>query len=265
MVSKSKRISFGSLIKSEYEKIFFLRSTKVYLGLVIIMSLIMGLIFSLTTSVTQGRAITELAPIDVISANMLGIDVATIMLIIFTALSISREFTIKLINISLAATPNRKRFYLGKLVTYFILTLIISIVVGLLNYFASQIILISNGLPTVSLLDNSLRQFVLGSMVMPVFYSLLTVAAIFIFRNSGGAITFSLGVMLIPGLINMLSDNIQMLIKPILPVSSLHSLSGIAEVGSFEVLGVATSIIILIAWVFITSLVGIFQFERNDM
>ncbi len=264
MVSKFKIVSFGNLIKSEYEKIFFLKSTKIYIGSVIITSVIMGLIFALTTRVTQGRTITELAPIDVISANMLGIDVATIMLIIFTAISISNEFSTKLINISLAATPNRKRFYIGKFATYFILTLIIGVIVGLLNYFASQIILISNGLPTVSLSHNSLRQFVLGSMVMPVFYSLLTVAAIFIFRNSGGAITFSLGVMLIPGLISMLSDSVQKVIMPILPISGIHSISGIAEVDSFELLGITTSVITLITWILITSVVGIFRFYKKD-
>lgn len=265
MILKSKKASFGSLIKSESKKIFFLRSSRIYIGATIITSLIMGLIFSLTTSVTQGKAITELSPMDVISANMLGIDVATIMLIVFTALSISSEFSTKLIQVSLAATPNRNRFYLGKLVIYLILTLIIGTVVIFLNYFAGQLILLCNNLSTVSFFDISIQQFVLGSILMPVFYSLLTVAATFIFKNSGGAITFSLGVMLIPGLIKMFSDSIQRLIIPIFPVSALHSLSGIAEVEAFELLGTTTSIIILIAWIGLTSLIGIFQFERNDV
>lgn len=265
MISKTRRMSFWNLIKSEYEKIFFLKFSKIYIGLVIIISLIMGLIFSLTTGITQGRTITELASIDVISANLLGIDVAAIMLIVFTALSISSEFSSKLIHVSLAVTPNRKRFYLAKLITYLILTLIIAAIVGFLNYFAGQIILIANNLPQVSLFDISIRQFVFGSMLMPMFYSLLTVAAVFIFGSSGGAITFSLGIMFIPGLVKMFSKSIQKVIIPILPVSSLHSISAIAESESFEVLGITTSIFILFMWIAITSLVGILQFERKDI
>jgi len=102
-------------------------------------------------------------------------------------------------------------------------------------------------------------------MVMPIFYCLLTVAATFMFRNSAGAITFSLGILFIPGLIRMFSDTIQKLIIPILPIAALHSISGIAEKDSFEVLSTTTGIIILIAWIYITSFIGILQFERKDV
>jgi ABC-2 type transport system permease protein len=57
--------------------------------------LALGLIFSLTTSVTQGKAISEMSSIDVISSCMLGVDVTAIMLIIFAAISNAKEFTTK--------------------------------------------------------------------------------------------------------------------------------------------------------------------------
>jgi len=264
MRTELKRASFWNLIKSEYQKIVFLRFSKIFLVSLIILSLALGLIFSLTISVTQGKAITELQSFDVISVSMLGIDVAAIMLIIFTALLISSEFSTKLIHVSLAVTPNRKRFYLSKLTTYFLLSLVISIVTAFLAYFLGQLILMFNNMPTVSLLDPSIRQFILGCIAMPIFYCLLAVAATFTFGNSACAITFSLGVLLIPGLIRMFSDEIQKLIIPILPIAALHSISGIAERGSFELLSMTTSIIILVVWIFITSLIGIWQFERKD-
>ncbi|MBZ2174269.1 hypothetical protein K8M07_03305 [Schnuerera sp. xch1] len=265
MITKSKKASFGKLIQSEYQKIFFLKFSKIFIGCLIIISLLMGLIFSLTTNVTQGKAITELSPMNIISANMLGIDVATIMLIIFTGMSISKEFSTKLVHVSLAVTPNRQKFFFGKFIIYLILSLLVSIIVTLLTCAAAELVLITNGLPTVSFFDPMFRQFVFGSMYMPVFYCLLTVAATFIFRSSGGAITFSLTIMFIPGLISMFSDTIQRLIIPILPVSALHSISGVAEKESFELLGISTSILLLLVWIVITSLIGIFQFERKDV
>src|SRR5690606_15480165 len=143
------------------------------------------------------------------------------------------------------------------------LSLLVSIITTLLTFFAGHIILLLNNMTTVSIFDSSLSQFVLGSSIMPVFYCLLTVAATFIFRSSGGGITFSLVIMLIPALINMFPDSIQKLLVPILPQSAIHSLAGTAQVGSFELLGITTSILLLFAWIIITSLIGVIQFERK--
>jgi ABC-type transport system involved in multi-copper enzyme maturation permease subunit len=254
-----------NLIQAEFKKIFFQKSSKVYMLTLILVSLVLGLIFSLTTSVTQGKAIVELSSMDVLSSNILGVDMANIMLIIFTAMSISKEFTTKLINISLAITPNRKRFYLGKVITFFILSAIISIVIVLLSYSTSQLILAANKMPLVTLRDNAVRQFIIGVMIMPLFYAIITVAATFIFKSSAGAITFSLVVMIIPALVKMFSDSIQRILLPIFPQTAIHSLSGAVEKGSAESIGVINSIIVLLMWVLLTSLVARISFQKEDL
>ncbi|GAB6085818.1 hypothetical protein [Alkaliphilus crotonatoxidans] len=265
MTVKLKKVSFKNLIKAEYQKVMFLKFSKTFLGILVLTSLAMGLIFSLTTNVTQGKSIAQMSPTNIISASMLGIDVAAIMLIIFTALSISSEFSTKLIHVSLAVTPNRKRFYYSKFLTYGLLAVVISLLVTFLTFIAGQLVLVSNGVPMASLKDNSLVKLIIGSAVMPVFYCLLTVAATFIFRSSAGGITFSLAVMFIPALIKMFSKNIQGLILPILPQSSLHSLSGIVSENPYELLGNGTSILLLLLWIGITSAIGIFQLVRKDV
>lgn len=253
------------LMQAEYKKIVFLRFSKVYLVSLIVASLVLGVIFSLTTNVTQGRAITELPTKDVISANMLGVDLANVMLIIFTALLISSEFSTNLIHVSLAVTSNRKRFYFGKLMTYFLLSVAISVVTALLTYLAGQLILAIHHMSMATFLNSSIRQFVLGVMVMPVFYCVLTVAATFIFRSSGGGISFSLGIMAIPALIKMFSNGIQKIFLPILPQSAIHSLSGAVAKGSFEHLGLLPSICVLLAWIVITSFIALIKFEKRDI
>src|SRR5690625_5260136 len=97
-----------NIIQAEYKKIFFLSFSKVFLTFTIGISLLIGVIFAVTTNITQGTAITDLSVMEVVSANMLGVDLASILLIIFTALTISREFTAETIYTSLAAIPNRK-------------------------------------------------------------------------------------------------------------------------------------------------------------
>ncbi len=254
-----------NLIKSEFKKIFFLKSSRAYMLSLIVLSLILGLIFSLTTNVTQGKAITDLSSMDVLSANMLGVDLANIMLIIFTAISISKEFSTKLINVSLVITPNRKKFFLGKIITFFLLSTAISIIVVILAYLASQLILTVNDMPRVTLQDLAVRQFILGVMTMPIFYAIITVAAVFLFNSGAGAITFSLGVMALPALIKMFSNSIQRTLLPVFPQSAIHSLAGVVKKGSGESLGTIASMCLLLAWIIMTSLAANAKFQKQDI
>lgn len=254
-----------NLIQAEFKKIFFLKSSKVYMLTLIVASLVLGVIFSLTTKVTQGKAIIELSSMDVLSSNMLGVDLANIMLIIFTAISISKEFSTKLIDVSLVITPNRKRFFLGKLITYFLLSIAISIATILLTYLTSQLILVVNSMPLLTLTDNAVRQFIIGVMIMPIFYALITVAATFLFKSSAGAITFSLGVMVMPAIVKMFSHSIQKILLPIFPQSAIHSLSGAVEKGSAESLGAITGICVLLFWIVVTSFVANIKFQKQDI
>lgn len=254
-----------NLIRAEFKKLFFLKSSKVYILTLIVSSLVLGMIFSTTTNVTQGKAIIELSSMEVLSANMLGVDLANIMLIIFTAISISKEFSTKLIQVSLTITPNRRRFLGGKIITFFIISVIISIATIILTYLISQVILAVNRMPLVTLKDIAVRQFIFGVMIMPIFYTLIAVAATFIFKSSAGAITFSLAIMGIPALVKMFSESTQKVLLPIFPQSAIHNLSGAVEKGSTESLGIITSICILLAWIAVIILVANFKFEKQDI
>ena len=254
-----------NLINAEFKKIFFLKSSRIYLLILIVLSLILGLIFSLTTNVTQGRAITELSPMDVLSANMLGVDLANIMLIVFTAISIAKEFSTKLINISLVITPDRKKFFFARLITYFLLSLVISIILVILSYLASQLILTANNIPVLSLKDNKVRQFISGVMIMPAFYTIITVAAVLLFNSGAGAITFSLAIMALPALIKMFSSSIQRVLLPVFPQSAIHSLAGVVKKGSAEAMGITADVFVLLAWIIICSILANLKFQNQDI
>lgn len=60
---------------AEMKKIRFSRFSRLYLIMTIALSVLVGLLFSLTTNVTQSRALEELKPMEVITVNMLGVDV----------------------------------------------------------------------------------------------------------------------------------------------------------------------------------------------
>lgn len=253
-----------NIIQAEFKKIFFLRFSKVYLLFTIGISLLTGFIFAVTTNVTQGKAITDLSVMEVVSANMLGVDLASILLIIFTALAVSREFTAETIYTSLAAVPDRKKIFMGKSITFFIISMVIGTLTAGLLYLISQIILMVNGMNAASLADTDIGQFVFGVILMPVFYCPLTVAATIFFKSSSGGIASSIIILVIPSLINMFPDTIQKIMLPFMPQSAIHSLSGTAAADSFEASGTFTSISVLILWWLVTFMFAVLSFQKRD-
>ena len=99
------------LVLAEYKKLFFLKFSKRYLSALIIASSAFGVMLSLTTRMTTGRPFSELRPHEVLSMNLLGVDLGNIMLIVFTAISIHREFSTGYIQVSLSNTGKDALFY----------------------------------------------------------------------------------------------------------------------------------------------------------
>lgn len=254
-----------ALIKAEWQKLWFRRFTIIYLCVLTLTSTLLGIVFSLTTNTTEGRALTELTSMEVITANMLGVDAGTILLVIFSALMIANEFSTKCINVSLAITPKRFRFFTAKFITFGILSIVIGIMVTLLTFLSGQIILSGNGMNMVLLSSPELLQLLVGCAVMPIFYCLLTVCLTFLFQSSAGSISFTLGVMLLPAFITWFSAPVQQALLPIMPRSALHSLAGLAEQGTPEELTILSSIIILAIWILLAYIIGVWKFKRRDL
>lgn len=59
-------------IQANFKQILFLRTAKTFLTTIVFVSVMLGAIFTLTTNITQGRALSELTPMNIFSANMLG-------------------------------------------------------------------------------------------------------------------------------------------------------------------------------------------------
>lgn len=253
-----------NIIQANTKEMLFLKATKLFLSTIILASVILGAIFTLTTNVTQGRPLTELSTMDVFSANMLGVDLAAILFIAFTAMTISKEFSTNKISLSLSVTPNRIKFYIGKFMSYLLLSSVISLVVIGLIFGSTQLILAVNGMELISVSDVEVRQFILGVFLMPVFYSLITVAATFIFSSSWGGIVFSLLTMFLPALVRMFTETIQAILLPIFPETALHNLSGIVTSGSIEYIGVGYSLLVLISWIVVLSVIATLKFQKQD-
>ncbi len=250
-------------IRAEWKKIWFPKSSRLYLPFVMIFSVLMGLVFAFTTKVTQQRTLSELKPMSVIEVNMLGVDVAAILLILFAAVQIGREFQGKTIQTYLIATPDRTRYFRAKLLMFFLLSFVVGVLVALITLGNGQLILSS--VQGQTLPASEVWRFAAGCVAMPLFYVLLTVCAAFFFRSTAAGIVIPLGVMFLPALAELFPQPIQEVFIPILPASAIHTLSGMAQAGSIEYTGILTAFIILITWSVLTAVLAIWRFRRKDI
>lgn len=250
------------LIKADFKKINFLSSHRNYLIILCLLSISFGLIFLFTLGVTQGKNLTELPAMEVIDISLLGMDVAAIMLIIFTATFISKEFSHGSIHTSLAIMPLRQKFYLSKILFIMILSLIISITLTLIIFGLDQIVLVANNMRTVSLNNQALLSKLIGTVILPLFYSLLSAAGTFYFRSAVGGIMFAIGVMFLPALIKLFPAGFSDMVLVLLPEKSLHAL---AEMGTLTFNGqLMSAILILLSWILISNILGLWKLKNAD-
>lgn len=253
------------LVLAECKKIFFLKSSRRNLLALIIASQAFGALLALTTRMTTGRHFSELRPDEALSMTLLGVDLANIMLIVFTAISIHREFADKSIQVFLSLTPARMRFLTAKLLTFFGLSSVVSVITVSLAYLLSQLLLAIYGMPPLSLGEANTMQMAAGVMAMPVFYSLITVAAVFAFGSSAGAITFALGLLATQAVVGILPEGVQSILLPITPQAAIHNLAGMSPPGSLEAVSTLASVAVLIAWTLAATLTAAWKLDRRDV
>src|SRR5690625_87601 len=209
------------LIKADFKKVSFLQGYRNFILATLLLSILFGIIFLFTIDLTAGKRLAELPNIEIIDITLLGIDVTAIMFIIFTANFISKEFSTGAIHTSLAITPLRQKYFLSKILFIAKLSFLVSIILTCIIVIIDYFILMINNMDGL-FFNHVLLVKLIGAVIMPVFYSLLSMAGTFYMQSASGGIIFALGVMFIPALIKMFPANFSDVILPIFPESSLQ-------------------------------------------
>ena len=247
-----------NLIKSNFKKILYLPAYRNFLMMTVVLSIVFGAIFLFTINITQGRAFTDLTFMEMIDISFLGIDVTTIMLIIFTAMFISKDLAAGAVHTNLAITPNRRKYFISKIIFLAVLFILISITVAVLLVITSQLIASAIGVSGLSAAGSALYQIIIGSIVMVLFYTLLSAAGTFYIQSPAGGITFALAVMFLPALIKMFPEVVSDPLLVIFPENALNYFIGVGS-GSFVL-----SAAVLLAWIIIPSVIALWIFNRID-
>lgn len=251
------------IIEFQWKKLWSLKRNKLYLLFSIIMSILISIIFLLTTNLTEGKALREISSTGIIEINMLSIDVATIFLLIFVSLEMGREFHSKSIQTYVTVVPDRRKYFTSKLITYIGISIIIGITVGIISLVTGHLTLqvLNKQFPPIY---ETLR-FFLGSILMPLTYVVFAATGTFFFRNTAGGILSSLLIMFLPIIVKVFPESIGDIFIRVIPASAIHSVSGIAKIGGSEDMGIVLALLVLIVWWIVGSLIAINSFRKKDI
>ena len=242
------KTKLAATLASEWSKLWTLRFTRAMLALALILCAGASAVFLLTTGVTRGGSLAEMGVIDVAGTSLLGVDFTNLVLIMLCASAVASEYSTGMIRLTLTATPRRLRMLAAKAVVLAATALLAGVLSAIVAFGSGQLVLLSQGIPTMDPADPRLLRLVFGSALMVPFYSLLAVAFAFITRSAGWAIAAVLAIMSVPVLVGALPEWWRDLLLPGLPSSALHSLSGSVSMNSPEYLAPGPAAFVLLAW-----------------
>jgi ABC-2 type transport system permease protein len=278
--SHTSRLTFGGVIKSEFIKLFTLRSTFWCIVIVIVLSVGFGLIAGtlqaparagapaavpLTTAAQQAAAV---------SYATIGSRIGELVLAVLGALVITGEYGTGMIRSTFAAVPKRTPALIAKA----IVLAVTSFVVGLVAIFGTAAIIFPL-LPGTKKIhpdwtDWHVIESLLGAALYLAIIALIAFSVGAIIRNSAGGIAAALGLVLVlPGLVELIGGLTQLTwiqnIGTVLPSAVGANLSTYAGSKTETVNGLFSldrldSGLILVGWFVVLFVVAAVLLKRRD-
>ena len=229
-LSSAGRVTQWHVVRSEWTKLWSLRSTRWSLLAAVVA---MGGLGILISALRMNRW-SEISPADRASFNPVevslgGVNLAQLAVGVLGVLVISGEYSTGSIRSSFAAVPRRLPVLWAKAGVFAVVIFALMLPAALLSFFVSQAILSSHHVQT-SLIHPHVARAVIGAALFLAVVGLLGLAFGALLRNTAGGISTLFGVMFVlPPLNALLPSNWSNTIDPYLPLSagtavmSIHS------------------------------------------
>jgi ABC-2 type transport system permease protein len=199
---QNTRLTFGGTLRSEWIKLFSLRSTIWCYGIVIVITVLFGILLAQTasgspvTSGGEGAMTAEMQQSTAVMVSTLGIAFSQLVAAVLGVLVMSGEYGTGMIRSTFTAVPKRLPALFAKAIVFGAVTF----VVGLIAIFATAAItapmLPASGV-TPDFGDADYLLALVGGALYLALIGVLSLAIGAIVRNSAGGIAASLGLVLV--------------------------------------------------------------------
>jgi ABC-type transport system involved in multi-copper enzyme maturation permease subunit len=218
--------SLSNALRSEWIKIRSVRSTVITLGVMIILGIGISDLASLAGRAAVSRHAHHI--IQPVSQSLSGMLLAQIVIGVLGVLAFTGEISSNTIKTSVAATPNRTVLLTAKLITFSVISVVVSEVIAFVCFFTGQAIM-SGPIATASLSQTHVLGAVAGTGLFVALLSVFALSLGVIIRRSAGAISAFVGIYLVlPLLVAPLPSPYSTDISKFLPFNIARTLTATA-------------------------------------
>ena len=259
------KVTGRRVLRSEWAKLWSLRSTWITLGLGLLFLLAFGTIaaFRYKSMLNSGQPMDpDFADATSYSLSLFGVRFSLIALGVLGVLTASGEYTTGMIRSTLAAVPRRLPVLWSK-AAIFGLVAFVAAAAGALAAFLIGNGVLSGTAKVMSLSDAGVLRGLLGAGVYLALVAVIGVALGTLLRSTAGGISALVGTfLLVPGLKSLLPASWQTHLTPYLPsnagesIYSLHHVSGTLSAGA--------GLLVLLGWTALALGGAAYRLMRSD-
>lgn len=258
--SANYKLSAAGLLRSEWTKLWSLRSTWIVLLCAVVFSAGLGALISGTVPSDQGFAGAE----EALGIAMSGVALSSIFIAVLGILAITGEYSTGSIRSTMSAAPKRLGVLWAKAAVFGAVVAVLFTAMVFVTFFLSQALLSGTDLGGVSLSDDGVLRALFGYVAMIVYLALLAIAIGAILRNSAGSIGFYIGViMILPQLATLLPWEWVSDVTPYAPGNVSNTITYVDPAG--QALGIGESWLWMGIWLVVAYGLAAVLLKRRDV
>jgi ABC-2 type transport system permease protein len=254
------RVTQAGVFRSEWTKLYSLRSSRYSLLATALMTIGFGVIASAATvSRWSSMSAADKATFDPLSTSLLGVRFGVLAIGVLGVMIITGEYTTGMIRSTMTAVPKRLPVLWGKASVYALVALVIAIPAAFIAFFAGQAILSGQHIQ-ISFSHAGVPGAILGAAGYLTLVGLFAMGLGAILRNTAAGIATFAGIMfVVPPLISILPSSIANSIDPYLPsnagqammqighhANTLSPGAGLAVFAAYVALVIAAAAVLLV-------------------
>ena len=200
------RVTQARVALSEWTKFVSLRSTRWSLGVGLLLTIALPIVFgAVTASHWAHMSAGERAGRNPLDIALAGVNVAQLAIAVLGVLVITGEYSTGMIRSSLIAVPKRLPVLWAKIAVYAAVSFILTVPAVIIGFFASQSVLSRHHILQISFGDPGVARSLLGGALYVMLVGIFALGIGAIVRNTAGGIATFAGIFfVIPPLMNIL-------------------------------------------------------------
>lgn len=220
-LSRSERVTLPHVLRSEWTKLWTLRSTRwSLLAAFVSMAGLGPLIAAVRMSRWSQLGIHRRLTYDSVNTGVAGWHLAQLAIGVLGVLVITGEYSTGMIRSSLMAVPRRLPVLWAKLVVFALVTFVLMLVASLISFLAVQAIVTQHHVQHSLSSPGALRT-VVGAALFLTVLSMLCLGLGAILRNTAGGIAAFVGLLFVlPGISAILPSSVNDSVSPYLPLNA---------------------------------------------